>query len=472
MSQLSLANVINISVAQPGAGAGQYNTSNLGLFTSEQPSAPFASGYKLYISPDEVEDDFGSDSKTFEMANTVFSQTPNILAGDGYLCIMPLVQEVQGVAFSGTPVSGTFVLSYLGNPSAAINWNDTAAQIQAKLRAVAGLESVVVTGSIPAGLVITFYGVYGNIAVLAVSGNSMVDAGAATVTPSVTQSTAGETLAAAITRMKNVIQFFGIICQAIIDQTDALAAAAVVQPLNKILAMVFDQDADFAPAGTIDLLRTGGFTKSRGLFYGGSLTDPLIYLAAYMGRALSTNFEGSNTTQDMHLKELAGVQPDDSIDQTDLTACQAAGADVYVSLEGLPKLFCSGENKFFDQVYNLCWFVGALQVAGFNLLAQTSTKIPQTENGMDQLKDAYGSVCEQARVNQYSAPGQWTSPTTFGNQADLLLNVSQRGYYIYSAPIAQQSQVARAARQAPLCQIALKEAGSINSSDVIINVNA
>jgi hypothetical protein len=173
----------------------------------------------------------------------------------------------------------------------------------------------------------------------------------------------------------------------------------------------------------------------------------------------------------MHLKDLITIQPDPSMTQTLLNKAQAAGADVYASFQGVAKVFTSGANDFFDQVYNLQWFVGALQVAGFNYLAQSSTKVPQTEAGMDGLKGAYRAVCEQAVTNQYSAPGAWNSPTTFGNQADLLQNIAQRGYYIYSVPVAQQLQVDRAARVAPLVQIALKEAGAIQKSTVIVNVN-
>jgi hypothetical protein len=113
-----------------------------------------------------------------------------------------------------------------------------------------------------------------------------------------------------------------------------------------------------------------------------------------------------------------------------------------------------------------------LQIAGFNFLAQSSTKVPQTEQGMDGLKSAYRNICEQAITNQYGAPGTWNSSTSFGNQGDFLANISQRGYYIYSTPISRQSQAAREERQAPLVQIALKEAGAIHSSAVIVYVNA
>ena len=284
---------------------------------------------------------------------------------------------------------------------------------------------------------------------------------------------ASETLAVAISRMIGVVQFNGIMASTIESQTDMLAAAAVVQTQNKVAAFVQKATASIEPAGSLDLLRTGGFTKSRGLFYGSSTDlDALLMQAAYMGRALSTVFSGSRTTQTMHLKTLATIQPDPIMSQTLFTKSIAAGADTYVSFQGSPGVNCSGANKFFDQVYNLGWFVGDLEISGFNYLKQTSTKIPQTENGMDGLKGAYRAVCEQAVKNLYVAPGKWNSPVTFGVQEDFFANIEQFGYYIYSTPLSEQSQADREARKAPLVQIAIKEAGAVQSSSVIINVNA
>ncbi len=380
-SDLQLSNVVQISVSATPAGLNAFNTSNLGLFTSETPSPAFDDDYKIYKEPTEVGEDFGTSSVTYQMALAVFSQSPNILAAGGSLVVIPL------------------------EPS--------------------------------------------------------------------------ETLAAAVTRTVDVVQYFGVMTTTILSGADMLAAALVIQALTTWKMGFFVQKLATAvdEGGDLDDLRTNSYTKSRGLLYIGDddNTDgleSLLFQAGYAGRALSTNFEGSNTTQTMNLKDIVGTQPDAGMDQTIFTKAQAAGADVYVSIQGVPKCLTSGENSFFDQIYNLGWFVSALQIAGFNYLAQTSTKVPQTENGMDGLKGAYRAVCEQAVTNQYSAPGTWTSPTTFGNQADLMANIAQRGYYIYSAPIATQSQVTREAREAPLCQIALKEAGAIHKSTVIVYVNA
>lgn len=283
-----------------------------------------------------------------------------------------------------------------------------------------------------------------------------------------------ETLDAAITRTLTLVQYTGIMSAAIESQADMLAAAAVIQA-NPALVGFFAQhtSSDIDTGGSLDLLRSGGLTQSRGLIYDDATsTNALIMQAAYAGRALSTNFNGSNTVGTMHLKTLPTVQPDPGLTQTLLNKAIAAGADSYVSIQGVPAVFCSGENTFFDQVLNQVWIAGALQVAGFNFLQGASTKIPQTEAGMDALKGAYRTVCEQSVTNGMTAPGLWTSPTTFGNQVDFLANISQYGYYIYSQPVAQQLQSAREARQATVVQIAIKLAGALHSSNVIVNLNA
>lgn len=474
--QLELTNVINISVSAAQTGINNYNTSNLAIFSDETPANSFGTlGYALYVSPTQVGVDFGTSSKTFAMANAIFSQQPNILVGNGQLVIILLTTATQHVVPSTTPASGTFKLTYGALSTATINWNDTASIIQTKLQAVAGLGAVTVTGTLATSLDIKFNGVYGVQSLLTVTSNTVQNSGSSAVTFTITTTTPGETWGAAITRTKDLVQYFGcMVNQSLheIGQTDLLAAAAIIQPLNKIGFAVSYTEADIQPGGMIDMLRTGDFTQTRGLYYGDVYSTAIVMMASYAGRALSTNFTGSNTTSTMHLKDLVGVQPDPSMTQTILNEALTAGADTYISLQGVSKVFTSGANSFFDQVYNLQWYVGALQVAIFNYLAQTNTKIPQTESGMDGMKGAARNVSEQAVTNQYIAPGQWNSPTTFGNQADLISNINQVGYYIYSVPIAQQSQADRASRLAPLIQIAIKEAGAIQKANVIVNVNA
>jgi len=475
MSELALSNVINISVSAAPVGLGKFNTSNLALFTHDVPGEDFGDdGYKIYKNPSEVTADFGSFSKTSQMAISVFSQKPNILQGGGYLVVIPCVDtsEIQNLAFSADPTTGSYKLNYGSEATALITANSTASQVQAALRLIPGLESVTVSGSEAASFNVTFAGVAGNASTLVVSDNTLN--GGITITVTTPTPGVAETLGDAVTRTADLVQYFGVMQTEIMGSVELLAAAAVIQALNKIAFAGQKLASTVDSGGLIDLLRTGSFTQTRGLLYVGTALDidALLFQAAYAGRGLSTAFSGSNTTQTMHLKDLIGIQPDAGMTQTILEKCRTAGADVYASIQGVPKTFTSGANDFFDQVYNLQWFVGALQVAGFNALAQSSTKLPQTEQGMSILKAAYVSVCQQGVANQYLAPGSWNSPDTFGVQQDFFRNIEEVGFYVYSSPISSQSAADRAAREAPLVQIAVKEAGAVHESTVIVNVNA
>lgn len=282
-----------------------------------------------------------------------------------------------------------------------------------------------------------------------------------------------ETLATAISRADSLVQFFGILSTKDYDDEEVAAAAAVVQTLNKILFVVSNSASDIAATGSFHDIAEAGYDKTRCLAYLSATTEPAkIMAAAYAGRALSTEFEGSNTTSTMHLKDLVGVTADPTMTQTQLNLCQDCGADAYVNIAGVAKTFTSGANGFFDQVYNRCWFLGALEVAGFNALARVSTKVPQTEPGMTILKGAYRLVCDRAVRNGYCAPGAWNSADRFGDVEAMLRNIEEVGYYIYSLPVNQQAQTEREERKAPLIQIALKEAGAIHSSNVLVYINA
>lgn len=374
---LDLSNIINVSVLSAQAGLGQYNTSNLAIFTSDVPVVSLGADYKIYLTASDVATDFGTSSKTYKMAVNIFSQNPNILAGGGHLVVIP----------------------------------------------------------------------YGAL----------------------------ETIDDAIIRTQGLVQYFGILSSVELSDADTIAAAAIVQTLNKILFVSKRLAADVDTGAIADDIKSAGYDQTRVLIY---LTSPstdeasVLMAAAYAGRALSTNFSGNSTTQTMHMKDLKGVLVDSAMTQTILEKCKLVGADVYASFEGVAKVFSTGANKYFDRVYNKLWFIGAIKVAGFNYLAQSNTKIPQTENGVYGLKSAYRAIIEQALTNQYLGAGSWNSPDTFGNLEDFHRNIEEKGYYIYSLPVSQQSQADREDRKCPLIQIAIKESGAIHSSSLIININA
>ena len=471
MSEISIGNVFEVSVSAPGVGAGTQNTSNLAIFTRDTAAASFGTdGYKLYVDPSEVVKDFGSNSVTAKMANNVFAQRPNIRGGNGYLAIIPMLSQVQDINFDKVPTAGTLVLDLDGSPTAAIAFNATEEQILAAIKALDPVlyKDIEVEGTMATNIQIKFVGVKTQV-VVTIGANSLTNAGAVTVT---TIGTELEPADAAFVRGSALVHFFGLLYSFELSQISLLAVAALLAPLRKIGFFLGSQAIDNDAGGKLDLLRQAGYVNSRGLLRIDTVENGVIYTAAYASRGLCVDFSGSNTVLTMHLKDLVGVIGDKNITQTILEKAKVSGADVYINFDrNVAKTFTSGGNDFYDNVYNILSFIDAIQIAGFNVLATVSTKVPQTEGGMDILKGASRKVCEQYVRNGFIAPGEWTSPVTFGPQADFLDNIRQRGYYIWSAPISQQSVVDREARKAPLQQLAIKYAGAFHSGSIIITIN-
>lgn len=258
------------------------------------------------------------------------------------------------------------------------------------------------------------------------------------------------------------------------------AAVATCQGLNILCFCASYLLADIAGGGLFSVLSAADESSARMFLYtvGASYAAAREAMAAAIGRGMSVDFSGSNTTLNMQMKDLSGVSPDPAITGTVADTCATLGVDYYTSFgssgPGLSKYVSNGgpNGYFFDAAYNLMWFFFAQQVAIFNVIATSGTKIPQTEPGVAQLRNAAIGVCAQAVINGYLAPGQWNSSDTFGDPTVFRRNILQTGYYVYTAPVNSQSQADRLARKAPLMQIAGKSAGGINDANVLVSINA
>lgn len=330
-------------------------------------------------------------------------------------------------------------------------------------------EAVATTGtnSIPAVLAQDIYG------------TNFLNGSQAVSTPGQNQqiiTTPGETLTQAITRMAGNIYFEGILTTRNLSDTEAIEASNLVQSMNN---RVFPLPA----SSTIALAKDGLFsktfsnTKTKNLLYTyGNTQDEAalnsrLFAAAYLSRAFAVNYSGSNTTLTMNLKDLTGIQADSNITETILNQCQNLGVDCFPSIEGLAKVISNAQGgMYFDQILNQIWFVNAIQRAVFNSLATTRTKIPQTEAGLESLRTAIRNVCAQAVTNGYLAPGTWNSSDTFGDYDDFHRNIREFGYYEYHPSVSEQAQAEREQRQAPLWQIAGKEAGAVHSANILIYI--
>jgi hypothetical protein len=493
MAKLDIGNVIRVTLLSALKGLSDVNTSALALFVDEVPIPADYGDYQIYLSPDAVADDFGSSSDAYRLAVMAFSSSPNIMSGGGYLVIIP---KNQTAAASAATIIGTgpVDLTALGatdykikaaiDGAAAAEISIGAIDATSMATAAASLNSYdietaglvfEITGELTAATVTLksdTAGATSAIVLSACSTGTDIAIPLKIALQSATGAAAGvERLKDAVLRTRELVDYFGIIANEKLA-TDALLLefAQAVQTMDKLYFAPSSVSGDIT-AGFASIMNAG-LTHTRCLYYSVSADDALDFAAGYAGRGLSINFSGFNTAHTMHLKEITGMEADTGITQTVLNTAKNNGVDVLANIGGVTKVMTSGENQYFDQVYTRLAFKLRLAVSGFNFLASTNTKIPQTEEGMNGLKGAFRKVCGQFVDNGVFAPGAWISATTFGTPEDHIRNIKDAGYFIYSQPIASQSQTDRNARKAPAVSIAAKDAGAIHSADVTVYVEA
>ena len=482
-NNLSPSNIITVSLLGTPQGLAVPNINTVGLISSELPVWAGTQDYAIYKDPTTVAQDFGSNSRAASIANAFFAQAPNPIQTQGYLAIIPRLQNIAVAAYlsvqdityqaASTGVGGNLVTiqyttgAVAGAEVVTVVGNAITVQIASGVSTSSQISAAILA-SAPAAALVTplIYGVASNKQVAPVSATNLSGGSASGLEP----------IHTAMVRTSNEAYYVGTIID-VIPTAPFSTLPAYVSGLDKILFVASNNKADMAANGIIGSLASKTLNQVRGLYYNdGAAQDTVNFAAAYASRGLSTNFAGQLTSSTMNMKQLVGFAPDATLTQTDLNTALANGVDVYPAFgfqgqAASGNLYTSGANGFFDQIYNQFWLKLALQVAGFNFLAQTNTKIPQTETGMDGLKNAYRQVLAQGVTNGVMAPGSWTSSTVFGNPATLAQTVAAIGYYVYSLPVAQQLPTDRQARKAPLVQVAAKMAGAIHSSSIIVNIN-
>lgn len=492
---LPITTVINVTLSKVPTGLSNVSVNNLVIFTNDTVSFN-GDIYREYTNATSVAADCGANSLTTLMAENIFAQTPNILTGNGSLIVIPLLSSVSATAgtFTTADISanladfiavtdGALKITLNGGSAktySGMNFtNCTTMQhvvdvLQDKIR------DIVFTLSGTTSQVITMtskkFGATSAISFSAAgSGTDLMGSGYLNTSAGTSDSgdaSTGETIKEAIIRTSGKVFYEGVLDTLNLEDTKRELDATYCQSVDKLYFIACATTEDIA--GLATTISTATQDKTRCFLYSEGVQDSKLATAAYASKLHSIDFTGSNTVHTMHLKQLVNVTPDTLFDTTSnetiKSQCDTAGIDFYNSFSSVNGIYSTGGNDYADNVICDVWFKYALEVAGFNYLAQTNTKIPQTELGMDGLKGAYEQVCMQGVTNGAFAPGTWNSSQTFGDPATFKRNIAQKGYYIYSQPISQQSQTDRNDRKAPLVQIAVKRAGAIQSSDVIVIV--
>lgn len=485
MSELSISNVIRVTVQGVQRGVSVKNINEVALFTPEVPDS--LEPYMIAIDPSDVVKAYGTDSLTAKMAQNIFAQNANLNSGKGYLVVIPMINatnatpayfttaEIADASAFAAVSDGALTITTDGQVVNLKNLNFSACTTLNDVATVLSNATKAVTITVDENkLVFTSKKVGADTSVVLSSGEDGTDITSAEYLNVEGGSTeggtnvTGETLVQAIERTASQVRYTGIISAQYMNDAAITAASSYANSNDFIFVNVWYSAADIT--GACATIQQANQNQTRCLVYTGGLEAAKLMMAAYVGRAFSVNFSGSQTSQTMNLKTLVNVVPDNGISQTDYNNAKAAGVDLYVSYEGDPAVVSNGANGYFDTVYENMALKFHAQIALYNALKTTGTKIPQTETGMASLRNALGQVFVQFVRNGVIAPGTWNSAQTFGDPEVFRQNIANQGWYIYSLPIALQAQSEREERKAPAIQGACKRAGAIHEADVLIIV--
>ena len=490
MGEIALSNTINISLSGTPKGLGDYATNSVCILSNEKPLSSEA--YIWAVSPQDIINEYGTDSETAKMGNALFTPSFNLRTGKGQVLVVPFDGvsathcTAETVEIDTTKISalqqvknGELNITIDGNEHKVTGLNfetvktlvdvvkilnaenldiDIAKTDDNKIlftsRRLGKDDSTIIFTAFTDGTGTDLYGAdYLDLA------NAVKVEGA---------NASGTTLAIAIAKAEQYGYFGAILTTLEMENEKVVDTAKSVQAQDHIYYEVTKSLKNMQVLG--QEITQAGLNKTRLLAY--SLDDEKVAIATYCTIASSTNYSGTDTSLTMNLKELTGVSPDNTLNQTYYNMAKTNGCDIYGVTQGLSCCYSFGANEYTDVVTGELWLKMALTVAGFNYLRKTNTKIPQTEAGLTGLKNAYIQVLEQGVRNGFIGTGNnWNGSYPFGTDSELFNdNIKKLGYYVYSIPMAEQSQTERENREAPLIQIAIKLAGAIHSSQVIVNV--
>jgi len=488
---IALSNTINVSVSATPAGLGEYSTNSIVLLSNEQPLS--AEPYIWAVNAQDIVNEYGSNSVTAKMAHALFNPAFNLRTGNGQVLVYPYTATNATSASTTTITITDTIITALklitdGDLTVTIDGTDyTVTGLNfAPISTVADIVTILNAQGLDCNISVADtskikfesrrYGLTDStIALKATTGGAGTDIygssyldGANATSVSGTDST-GTTVAEALAEVNEIAYVGGVLTTQLCENSLVLANATAIQAQDHIYYEAIQSLKNIGVLGAS--IKNAGLGKTRLLAYsyGGAIASKQA-IATYATIASSTNYSGDSTCLTMNLKELTGIQPDLNLNQTVYNIAKTNGVDIYGNTEGLACCYSNSNSLYTDEATGELWYKKALEVAGFNYLRKTNTKIPQTESGMTGLKNAYEQVTVQGVRNGLIAPGHWNDSIPFGNPEDFQRNIEERGYYIYSIPVALQAQSEREQRIAPLVQIAIKLSGAFHSSNVIVNV--
>lgn len=494
MSQptLPVNRVVNVGVQLTPAGAQAQSLSNLLILGTSTVIDP-VERFRNYATIDEVANDFGLLAEEYLAALKWFSQSPQPTeliiarwfdaAAAGGLRGGTLSTAQQAIATFNAIIDGSFTVSVDGAAavdvtgldfSAAANLNAVAAIIDA---ALAGASVVWNANYQRFEFTSATTGILSSVSFLTTAGagtdiSNLLGCRSTFSGAYIFEGVAAESAVEAVQEMDSVLgqRWYAANVPSAVDDDHLAIAAYIEAATNKHIYGVTSQAAGILSAvSTTDIayvLSELGYKRTI-LQYSSSDANAVV---SALARLLTTNFQGSATVITLKFKQEPGVVAE-YLNSSQATAAENKNANIFVNYNNDTAILEQGvmvDGTFADIVTGTDWLAVEIQTQLYNLLFTSTTKIPQTDAGMQLLTTTVEAVCSQGVTNGLLAPGQWNA-NGFGilKQGDYL----PKGFYVYSAPVATQPQNLRTARLAMPIQVAAKLAGAIHSVDVLVTVN-
>jgi len=498
-NNINISNVVSVLLLKDPQLANRANVNTIAVFTSEQGKLSTSNRSEIYTDISSVATDFGTNSEFYAFATTFFSQSPNPVQANGYLVAAYWRATSENVGATSAILKGSQIVEdtvvgelQLVNDgtldidvdgvtenltgldfTTSLTLEDIATVIDTALSAATCIvdnSSIVIVSNTTGNLsLLTFVtdpatGTYlGNTLKLASGSGAVLTQGTDAVV------LAPETKDEAVTTVlgENPFRSFMFIDTPIDAERETLASLA--QANNIISADVFSGASylEINSTNVVWKIKLAGQTNYR-MFY--SKSDDRKLALGNLARLQTVLFTGTNTANTGNLKDIIGSVPD-AYSQSEVTKAYNVGLDIYGTIKNVPVMLTSPANDYFDNVYNLIAYIDALEVDTFNVLKGSTTKLPQTQRGMNTLVDAIEKTTQGFVNAGVFAPGTWSSPEVFGDETTLRNEVSTKGYYVFANRLSEQPQSDRQNRIAPPIQIAVKNAGAIHKVNLIVNFN-
>jgi hypothetical protein len=492
MTGLSVSDVVSVTIQMAPTAAQLRNFGSL-LILGDSDIIDTTSRYRLYTSASAIATDFGSTAPEYLAAQLFFSQSPQpaqcyvgrwaASATNGRLIGNALSATQQAMSNFTSILNGGVNFTVDGNAKNLTGLNFSA---QSNLNGVASVIQAAFAGS----ATVVWNAAYGYFQIKSAttgtsSSVSFATAGSGTDISALLglQSTQGgytvggvnaETIETCVNTFLNLTNaWYGLQIAAAtpIQDSDYVQVAGIIQSasLSHIFGVTTQEAAALLATSTTDLaylLQAGGYSRTFCLY---SSSSPYASTSVF-GRAFSVNFNGSNTTITLKFKQLPGVVAE-TLTETQSSVLNTKNCNVYTNYNNNTAILQQGtmaNGFFFDEVHGTDWLQNQMQTDVYNLLFTSPTKIPQTDAGINQIATTVSQDCQAGVNNGLIAPGVWTGPAIGALVSGQFLTT---GYYVYQPPISSQSQTLRVARQAPVIQCAIKLAGAVHFSQILVSVN-